>query len=83
MWKLKRATVLQKAVTISCSQMYHLDVNNLVTDYPDGQARQPGGAAPDSGIFPTAGQHGEYDHQLCVGERFPGGDGDRVAGIKK
>lgn len=30
-WKLKRATVLQKAVTISCSQMYHLDVNNLVT----------------------------------------------------
>ena len=30
-WKLKRATVLQKAVTISCSQMYHLDTNQLVT----------------------------------------------------
>lgn len=30
-WKLKRATVLQKAVTISCSQMFHLDTNQLVT----------------------------------------------------
>lgn len=30
-WRLKRATVLQKAVTISCSQMFHLDVNNLTT----------------------------------------------------
>lgn len=30
-WKLKRATVLQKAVTIACSQMFHLDVNNLTT----------------------------------------------------
>lgn len=30
-WKLKRATVLQKAVTISCSQMYHIDTNQLIT----------------------------------------------------
>lgn len=30
-WKMKRATVLQKAVTISCSQMYHIDTNQLIT----------------------------------------------------
>ncbi len=30
-WKLKRMTVLQKSVTISCSQMFHLSENNLVT----------------------------------------------------
>lgn len=37
-WKLKRATVLQKAVSISCTQMMHLVENNLVeitrTDKP-------------------------------------------------
>lgn len=30
-WELKRATVLSKAVTISCGQMFHLQENNLVT----------------------------------------------------
>lgn len=30
-WKLKRATVLQKAVSISCTQMMHIFENNLVT----------------------------------------------------
>lgn len=30
-WKLKRAAVLQKAVTISCSQLFHISENNLVT----------------------------------------------------
>ena len=29
-WKMKRAAVLHKAVTISCNQVFHLDVNNLV-----------------------------------------------------
>lgn len=37
-WKLKRATVLQKAVSISCIQMMHISENNLVeivrTDKP-------------------------------------------------
>lgn len=37
-WKLKRATVLQKSVSISCTQMMHLVENNLVeitrTDKP-------------------------------------------------
>lgn len=37
-WKLKRATVLQKAVTISCSQIFHIEENTLVeivrTDKP-------------------------------------------------
>lgn len=30
-WKLKRSMVLQKAVNISCSQMFHIEENNLVT----------------------------------------------------
>ena len=30
-WYLKRKTVLQKSVTISCSQMFHLRENNLVS----------------------------------------------------
>lgn len=30
-WKLKRATALQKAVSISCSQILHLEENNLVS----------------------------------------------------
>ncbi len=30
-WYLKRKTVLQKSVTISCSQMFHLRENNLIT----------------------------------------------------
>lgn len=30
-WKLKRSTVLQKAVTISCTQMMHIFENNLVS----------------------------------------------------
>lgn len=30
-WKLKRAAVLQKSVTISCSQMFHIEENKLVT----------------------------------------------------
>lgn len=30
-WKLKRAAVLQKAVTISCSQLFHIAENNLIT----------------------------------------------------
>ena len=38
-WYLKRKTVLQKSVTISCSQMFHLRENNLVsvlrTDKPN------------------------------------------------
>lgn len=29
-WKLKRSSVLQKAVTISCTQMFHLQENTLV-----------------------------------------------------
>lgn len=37
-WKLKRSGVLQKAVSISCSQMMHIDLNSLVeivrTDKP-------------------------------------------------
>lgn len=30
-WRLKRATVLKKSVSISCQQMFHLVENNLVT----------------------------------------------------
>lgn len=30
-WKLKRATGLQRAVTISCQQLYHIEENALVT----------------------------------------------------
>lgn len=30
-WKLKRSTALQKAVTISCSQLFHIEENSLVT----------------------------------------------------
>lgn len=30
-WELKRASVLQKSVSISCSQIMHIDVNKLVT----------------------------------------------------
>lgn len=30
-WKLKRSSVLQKAVSISCSQIMHISENNLVT----------------------------------------------------
>lgn len=30
-WKLKRASGMQNAVSISCSQMYHIEENNLVT----------------------------------------------------
>lgn len=30
-WYLKRKTVLQKSVTISCSQMFHLQENNLIS----------------------------------------------------
>ena len=30
-WYLKRKTVLQKSVTISCSQMFHLRENNLIS----------------------------------------------------
>ena len=37
-WRLKRASVLQKAVSISCTQMMHIDLNSLVevvrTDKP-------------------------------------------------
>ena len=29
-WKLKRATVLQKSVTLTCSQLFHLQENNLI-----------------------------------------------------
>lgn len=29
-WKLKRSGVLQKAVNISCSQMFHIELNSLV-----------------------------------------------------
>ena len=31
MWKLKRSAVLQKAVSISCSQIMHIFENNLVS----------------------------------------------------
>lgn len=38
-WELKRQTVLKKAVTISCQQMFHMVENNLITlvrkDKPD------------------------------------------------
>ena len=30
-WRLKRATGLQKAVSIQCTQMFHLEEGNLVT----------------------------------------------------
>ena len=30
-WYLKRKTVLQKSITISCTQMFHLRENNLIT----------------------------------------------------
>ena len=30
-WKLKRAAILQKSVTISCTQMFHIEENKLVT----------------------------------------------------
>lgn len=30
-WKLKRMSVLQKSVSISCQQMFHIQENNLVT----------------------------------------------------
>lgn len=30
-WRLKRLTVLQKAVSISCGQIFHISENNLVT----------------------------------------------------
>ena len=30
-WKLKRSSVLQRAVSISCSQIFHIQENNLVT----------------------------------------------------
>lgn len=30
-WYLKRKTVLQKSITISCSQMFHLQENNLIS----------------------------------------------------
>lgn len=30
-WRLKRVSVLQKAVSISCSQLFHIDGNKLVT----------------------------------------------------
>lgn len=30
-WRLKRAAVLQKAVTVSCSQIFHIDANNIIT----------------------------------------------------
>lgn len=37
-WRLKRSSILQKAVSISCSQMFHIDLNSLVeivrTDKP-------------------------------------------------
>lgn len=37
-WKLKRSSILKKAVSISCSQMVHIDLNSLVeivrTDKP-------------------------------------------------
>ena len=37
-WRLKRSSVLQRAVSISCSQMFHIDLNSLVeivrTDKP-------------------------------------------------
>lgn len=37
-WKLKRSGVLQKAVNVSCSQMFHIELNSLVeiirTDKP-------------------------------------------------
>lgn len=37
-WKLKRSSVLQKAVSVSCSQIMHIDLNSLVeivrTDKP-------------------------------------------------
>jgi len=37
-WKLKRSSVLQKAVSVSCTQMMHIDLNSLVeivrTDKP-------------------------------------------------
>lgn len=37
-WKLKRSSILQRAVTVSCTQMMHIDLNSLVeivrTDKP-------------------------------------------------
>ena len=30
-WKMKRAAALQKAVTISCGQLFHIQENSLVT----------------------------------------------------
>lgn len=30
-WKLKRAAVLQKAVTVTCTQIFHIHENNLIT----------------------------------------------------
>lgn len=40
-WKLKRATVLQKAVSISCSQMMHIFENNLISIRRDDKAGAP------------------------------------------
>ena len=31
MWKLKRSSALQKAITISCSQIFHIEENSLVS----------------------------------------------------
>lgn len=30
-WRLKRATTLQKSVSVSCTQMFHLEENNLIS----------------------------------------------------
>ena len=40
-YKLKRATVLQKSIAISCPQMFHLSENNLITVQRTDKAGQP------------------------------------------
>lgn len=40
-WYLKRKTVLQKSVTISCSRMFHLRENNLISVLRSDKAGSP------------------------------------------
>lgn len=40
-WKLKRSAILQKSVSISCSQIFHIELNHLVTIVRTDKKKRP------------------------------------------
>ena len=70
-WKLKRMSVLQKSVTISCQQMFHIVENNLVTIRRPDKPGAPVERHLITGFSRPLGQTGEMTINCTSVNDFP------------